>query len=107
MRSFDLLLFFVLRGLFMEYTKVMRSVIIYKEDSEHARPVTEFLREFKRQTGKEVDTLDPDSLEGASFCRTYDIVQYPTTLALDNEGKLLQLWPGLPLPTISEVSYYA
>lgn len=85
----------------------MRTIIIYKEDSERARPVLEFLREFKRQTGKEVETLDPDKPEGTGFCRTYDIVEYPTIIALDGGGQLQQLWRGLPLPTISEVSYYA
>lgn len=85
----------------------MRTIIIYKDDSEHARAVIDFQREFKHQTGREVETLDPDTPEGASFCRTYDIMQYPTMIALDNDSKMLQMWQGLPLPTISEISYYA
>lgn len=84
----------------------MRTIIIYKDASEHARPVIEFMREFKQRTGKEVETLDPDSPDGAQFCRAYDIVEYPTMVALDSGGQLQQLWRGLPLPTISEVSYY-
>lgn len=85
----------------------MRTIVIYKDESEHARPVIDFMREFKHRTGKDLETLDPDSPDGAQFCRTYDIVEYPSLLALDDEGHLQQLWRGLPLPTTSEVSYYS
>lgn len=85
----------------------MRTIIIYKDDSEHARTVLDFLREFKHRTGKDLETIDPETLEGGNFCRTYDIVEYPSMIALDDGGQMLQLWRGLPLPTISEVSYYS
>ena len=84
----------------------MRTIIIYKDNSEHARAVIEFLREFKARTGKEPDTLEPESREGIMFCETYGIVQYPTVIALDDQGRMLNQWTGLPLPTISEISYY-
>lgn len=84
----------------------MRVVVVYREDSEQARAVTDFLREFSRQTGRTIETLDPDSPEGADFCRVYDIVEYPTMLALSDDSQLQANWRGLPLPTIAEVSYY-
>ncbi len=84
----------------------MRTVIIFREDSEQARPVLDFLREFERQTGKQLEQLSPDSREGSQFCQAYDIVEYPSLIALDDTGAVQQLWRGLPLPTISEVSYY-
>ena len=43
---------------------------------------------------------------GIGFCETYDIVEYPTIVALSDSGQLQNQWRGLPLPTISEVSYY-
>ncbi|HEU5121554.1 MAG TPA: hypothetical protein VFT59_01810 [Candidatus Saccharimonadales bacterium] len=85
----------------------MRVIVVYKDNSEHARAVSEYLRDFNRQTGHELEIMDPDSSDGAQFCRTYDIVEYPTIIALGDNGTLQQLWRGLPLPTISEVSYYA
>lgn len=85
----------------------MRTVVIFRENSEHAREVLEYLRDFQRQTGHSLETLDPDSPEGTDFCRTYDIVEYPSILALNDDGQLQNLWRGQPLPTISEVSYYA
>jgi len=84
----------------------MRTVVIYKEDTDYARSVTDYLRDFKRQTGHDLETLDPDEAEGADFCRAYDIVEYPTIIALSDEGVMQNMWRGLPLPTISEVSYY-
>ncbi len=84
----------------------MRAIAIYKDETDYARDVTDYLRDFTRQTGHTLETLDPETAEGAAFCRTYDIVEYPTIVALSDEGVLQNLWRGLPLPTISEVSYY-
>lgn len=84
----------------------MKAVVVFKEDSEQARPVLEYLRDFEHQTGRTLETVDPDSVEGADMCRVYDIVEYPTIVAMSDEGMALNSWRGLPLPTISEVSYY-
>lgn len=85
----------------------MKVVVVYREMSEEARAVEEFLHGFAKQTGKVLETLDPDSKEGISFCRAYDIVQYPTVVALSDDSVMRQMWPGVPLPLISEVSFYA
>lgn len=84
----------------------MKAVVIYKEESDHAREVLDYLRDFERQTGHALETVDPESAAGADFCRTYDIVEYPSIAALSDDGVLQNLWRGRPLPTISEVSYY-
>ena len=84
----------------------MKTIVVYKEDSEHGRAVADFLRDFKRQTGHDLETLNPDSPSGAEFCRNYDIVDYPTLIAISDDGIMQNMWSGLPLPTISEVSYY-
>ena len=85
----------------------MKVVVVYKPDSERARIVTDWLRDFEHQTGKKLEEIDPDSRAGASLCRAYDVVEYPTLLAIDDNGQLQNLWRGTMLPTISEVSYYA
>lgn len=85
----------------------MKVTVIYKPQSEHARVVEDYLRDFSRQTGKELETLDPDTPDGATLCRTYDIVEYPTVIATSDSGQMQNSWRGLPLPTISEVSYYS
>ena len=84
----------------------MRVAVVYRYESDHAREVLDYLRDFKRQTGNDIEVIDPDTRDGAGFCRTYDVVEYPTMLALDDSGMLQNVWRGRPLPTISEVSYY-
>ena len=85
----------------------MKVVVVYRQESDHAREVTNFLRDFSSQTGRVIEEIDPDSREGDFFCRTYDIVEYPTLIAIDDSGVMQHLWRGRPLPTINEVSFYA
>ena len=84
----------------------MRVVVVYKQETDYARRVDEFLGDFKRQTGRELEILDPDSNEGSGFVQAYDIMEYPTLIAVSDDGQIQNQWKGLPLPTISEVSYY-
>jgi hypothetical protein len=84
----------------------VKTIVVYKEETDYARDVTDYLRDFYRQTGHELETINPDTPDGADFCRSYDIVEYPSIVALSDDGALQNLWRGLPLPTISEVSYY-
>lgn len=84
----------------------MRVVVVYKEESDYAREVSDYLRDFTRQTGHTLETLDPDTRDGADFCRAYDIVEYPSIVALSDNSVMQNMWRGRPLPTISEVSYY-
>lgn len=80
--------------------------VIYKPVSEHARTVEEFLHDFEKRTGKELDTVDPETREGADICEVYGVVEYPTLVALTEDGQVRNMWRGLPLPMIDEVSYY-
>ena len=84
----------------------MRIVCVWKEQSDHAREVRDFLREFERTTGAEIESLDPDTRDGADFARVHDVVEYPTILALDERGAVAEQWRGTPLPMMSQVSYY-
>lgn len=84
----------------------MRVVVVTKDNMDYTRDVDTFLENFTRQTGKTVEVLDPDTRDGESFTRTYDIVQYPTIVALSDDSQLQNIWMGPSLPTINEVSYY-
>lgn len=85
----------------------MRVAVVYRTESDHAREVFMWLEDFKRQTGRDIEQVNPDTREGADFCRVYDLVEYPTIIALSDDGQVQNQWRGRPLPTISEVSYYA
>jgi hypothetical protein len=84
----------------------MRVVVVYKEQTDYARTVIDYFRDFKQQTTHDLEAMDPESPAGISFCETYDITQFPTMIAIADDGTLQNMWVGLPFPTISEVSYY-
>ena len=85
----------------------MRAIVIYKDNTEYSRVVLEYLRDLNHQSGKTLEQVDPDTAAGTQFCTTYGIIEYPTILVLDDSGQMIKTWQGLPLPLISEVSYYA
>lgn len=82
----------------------MRVVCVFKDDQDYSRAVSEWLTNVYRQTGKEIETIDPD--KDPSFCEAYDIVEYPTILALGEQGDVKASWRGRELPLINDVSYY-
>lgn len=82
----------------------MRVVCIFRDNQDYTRSVTEWLENFRRQTGKEIETMNPD--ENPGFCETYDIVEYPTILAIGSNGEVHATWRGEALPLINEVNYY-
>lgn len=86
----------------------MRIVIVWNEQTDYAREVREWLSEFRRTVSDEmVESLDPETREGSDFAQAYDIVEYPSILALESNGKVLQMWRGTPLPQIDQVAYWA
>lgn len=84
----------------------MRVIVIYRDKIDYTRTVIEYLHDFEHQTGHKLETLDPGTEDGEQFCETYDIVEYPTIIAISDDSIMQNSWSGLPLPTISEVSYY-
>lgn len=84
----------------------MRLLVVYKDQTDYARQVLDYLRDFERETGRTLETLDPETRDGVGFCKTYDILEFPTVLALTDGGQVQGMWTGLPLPMISEVASY-
>lgn len=82
----------------------MRVVCIYRDNQDYTRDVTDWLETFYRQTGYKIETMDPD--KNPNFCETYDIVEYPTIIALTESGEVRNFWSGRNLPLINEVLYY-
>lgn len=82
----------------------MRVVCIYRENQDYSRSVNEWIENLRRQTGREIERMDPDS--NPHFCETYDIVEYPTIMALGDRGDIRAIWSGRNLPLLNEVLYY-
>ncbi len=81
--------------------------MVYRPNSATSREAEDYLRDFTRRTALTLEVLDPDTSEGQAFCELYDVVEFPSIVALDDAGKLMQIWRGLPLPLFDEVAYYA
>src|SRR5687768_8680526 len=88
-------------------TKSMRLLIIYRPNSEHSRAVEEFVHDFKKQKpDKAIELLTTDTIDGTKTAELYDIVSYPSVLALANDGQILKIWQN-QLPLINDLLAYA
>ena len=85
---------------------VMHVFILYHPNSEHARMVEDYARDFSRQMSHDIELISLESRDGAHMANLYDIVQYPAILAVDYQGKLMRAWQGTALPLMNELSYY-
>jgi hypothetical protein len=84
----------------------MKTLLLYRPNSEHERQVIDYMRDFKMQTGKDIPTMDVDTPEGMELCRLYDIMQYPAVIVTNDDGHVQNVWVGDPMPRIGELSYY-
>lgn len=87
----------------------MKLLILYRPNSEYAREVESFVRDFQRQfeAGKKVELVSVDTREGAANASLYDIFSFPAILALADDGAVLNSWVGMPLPLMNDVAGYA
>ena len=85
----------------------MRLVVLTKDGYDYSSAVDTFVTELESQaSNSEVERLNPDTYEGESLARSLDIMEFPAVVVLDDNGTSVQQWLGMPLPPISEVSYY-
>ena len=54
----------------------MRVVIVVKQHSEFASEAEMWKRDFEYEARKEVELIDPETIDGEMFARARDIVQY-------------------------------
>lgn len=84
----------------------MKAMLFYRPNSEHESTVEDYVRDFARHTGKELPVIDVNSRDGAYMAQLYDVMKFPSIVATDDEGKMLQVWNDDMLPRFDEVSYY-
>lgn len=83
----------------------MRLTVLYRENSEHARVVNDFVTTLgRRYPGRTAVMLDIDTREGAAEASLHGVVQYPALLVTSYDGVVMQQWEGVPLPMIDEVA---
>lgn len=86
----------------------MKTIIIYRPNSEHARMVDEFVHQYlRRYQEHKLELLNVDSREGGAIASLYDVMAYPAIVALRNDGSAMMVWQGDSLPLMDEVASYA
>lgn len=86
----------------------MKVLILYRPNSEHGRPVEEFIHDYQRRHNADhLEVLNLDTREGSATATLYDIVQYPAILVIQNDGIIQKVWEGGSLPLMDEVASYA
>lgn len=87
----------------------MKVLVLYRPVSEHATTVETFVRDMQRlhdMDGK-IELVSADTRNGAELAKLYDIWSFPTIVAITDEGQMLNIWQGEPLPLMDEVTAYA
>ena len=87
----------------------MKVLVIYRPNSEQARSVEEFIREFERRHDQRyrLEVISIDSRDGSATASLYDILQHPAILVLADNGSVQQSWVVDSLPRIDDVVAYA
>ncbi len=87
----------------------MKIMLLYKPHSEQARRTEGYIRDFNRfHPDAEIEVLDVDSREGAHLASLYGAMEYPTVIAVKDDGQMQQMWSGVDkLPLMNDLAYYA
>lgn len=86
----------------------MKVIVLYRPNSDHASTVESFARDFERQhdIGAKLELVSVNTRDGAALASLYDIMAYPSILALSDDGSVLNVWIGPGLPLMDEVASY-
>lgn len=84
----------------------MKAVVLYRPDSEHARIVEDYVRDFEKRTGKKPELLSMETVEGVQRAGVYDIMQYPAVVVTKDDGQFVKDWVGENLPLVNDVVGY-
>lgn len=69
--------------------------------------VEEYVRDFTTaDPSRSISLVSLDTPEGDNLARLYDVVAYPTIVAVAGDGNLLQSWQGLPFPLMNDLAAY-
>lgn len=84
----------------------MKALVLYFPNSEHARSVDEFSRNIQSKSGKTVELLSLETVEGANKAEVYGVIDYPAVMVLADDGSMHKFWEGKDLPLVDEVLSY-
>jgi len=83
-----------------------RARIFYRDRKEYTRTVEDYLTDFTRTSGKELEVTDPDSREGQELIQLYDLNNLPAILVTSDDGRVLYRHLGMPLPLMRDITLW-
>lgn len=87
----------------------MKVLVFYRQNSEHARRVEDYLRDLTRfydVREQDIKIVDPNTRNGATDASLYDILAFPGVVVTDDYGQFVHGWSG-ELPLMDELMSYA
>lgn len=86
----------------------MKVLILYRPNSEHSTSVETFVRDFQHQhdLGSKIELVSVNTRDGAATASLYDVWSFPTIMVLGDDGSMVNMWEGEPLPLMDEVAGY-
>jgi len=84
----------------------MKALILFTPNSEHARSVEDFNRNLEMRSGRKLDTISTETIEGAGLAKLYGVNRYPAIIITRDDGALVSMWQDEHLPLINEVTGY-
>lgn len=80
--------------------------MLYRPNSELSRRVEEYVSDFAKSRGREIELVSLNTREGAATASLYDLMQHPGLLVIREDGQIVREWQGAMLPTMNEVAGY-
>jgi len=84
----------------------MKIIALFRPNTDHERTVLDYQRDFEQHTGKKIELVSLDTIDGDSMAKLYDVVNYPAILAITDTGILKELWQSEHLPLMNDVQAY-
>lgn len=86
----------------------MKVLILYRPNSEHATNVETFVRDFEQQhnPGNKLELISVNTRDGSATASLYDVWAFPAILAVSEDGRMMNMWQGEPLPLMNEIAGY-
>jgi hypothetical protein len=78
-----------------------------KDETDTTRTTEEYIKNYERQTKHHIEVINPETVEGETFTRAYDVTLYPTLLVVASDGQMQASWRGVEeLPLFDEIEAY-
>ncbi|MDR0979829.1 MAG: hypothetical protein LBM12_01585 [Candidatus Nomurabacteria bacterium] len=82
----------------------MRFIVFYRKERDYTQDTEDLLQDLSNRYQKSFEIHDPDTPSGSSEAHAYDIMDFPTFLAVMDDGREAARFSGLPLPTVQQLA---